>query len=51
MIAIHLVDMLDHAGYVAANFADIAQTLGCTPKRIEETSPEPRLEASADAAK
>ena len=37
MIAIHLADMLDDAGYVTANFADIAQTLGCTPERIEQT--------------
>lgn len=37
MIAIHLVDMLDDAGYVTGNFADVAQTLGCTPARIEET--------------
>jgi RNA polymerase sigma-54 factor len=37
MIAIHLVDMLDDAGYVTGNFADMAQTLGCAPERIEAT--------------
>ena len=37
MIAIHLTDMLDDAGYVTGNFADMAQTLGCAPGRIEQT--------------
>jgi RNA polymerase sigma-54 factor len=37
MIAVHLVDMLDDAGYVNGDLADVAATLGCAPERVTET--------------
>ncbi len=35
MIGLHLIDSLDDAGYIAVDFAEISETLGCTPERIE----------------
>ncbi|HYB57539.1 MAG TPA: RNA polymerase factor sigma-54 [Alphaproteobacteria bacterium] len=37
VIAIHLVDLLDEAGYLAADLAAVAQQLGCEVARVEAT--------------
>lgn len=35
MIGAHLIDMLDEAGYLVGDIADIAATLGCPVERVE----------------
>ena len=35
MIGLHLIDCLDDAGYLSADFDEIAATLGCTPEAVE----------------
>ena len=37
MIGIHLIDMLDEAGYLAGDLAALAGLLGCAAERVEET--------------
>jgi len=37
VIGIHLVDLLDEAGYLAADLAAVAQQLGCEVARVEAT--------------
>jgi len=37
LIGLHLVDALDDNGYLAADLADIAISLGCEPDRVERT--------------
>ena len=37
MIALHLIDMLDDAGYLPADLAPVASLLNCTVERIEAT--------------
>lgn len=37
MIGHHLIGMLDEAGYIAGDLSEIADTLGCSPERVEET--------------
>ena len=35
IIGAHLIDMLDEAGYLSGDLADIAAVLGCSPERVE----------------
>ncbi len=37
MIGIHLIDMLDEAGYLTGDLPALATLLGCTIERVEET--------------
>jgi RNA polymerase sigma-54 factor len=37
MIGVHLIDMLDEAGYILGDLAALAELLGCEPARVEET--------------
>jgi RNA polymerase sigma-54 factor len=37
MIGIHLIDLLDDAGYLAGDLAEVADLLGCAPARVEAT--------------
>ncbi len=37
MIGVHLVEMLDEAGYMSADLGPLAELLGCDPARIETT--------------
>ena len=37
MIAVHLIEMLDDAGYLTADLAQVADALGCDPQRVEQT--------------
>ena len=37
MIGAHLIDLLDEAGYLLADLAQVAQQLGCAPRRVEAT--------------
>jgi len=35
LIALHLIEMLDEAGYLSGDLADLAARLGCAPDRVE----------------
>ncbi len=37
MIATHLIEMLDDAGYLGGDLAQLTDTLGCDPERVELT--------------
>jgi len=37
MIGVHLIDLLDEAGYVLADLTQVAQQLDCPPDRVEGT--------------
>jgi len=37
VIGIHLMDLLDDAGYLVADLAEVADTLGTTPRRVAST--------------
>ena len=37
MIALHLLDMLDDAGYITADLSAVAQLLNCKVERVQET--------------
>ena len=37
MIGVHLIDLLDEAGYLLADLAQVAQQLGCAASRVEAT--------------
>jgi RNA polymerase sigma-54 factor len=37
MIGLHLIDMIDEAGYLAGEIGDIAELLNCEPERVEAT--------------
>ena len=37
MIGLHLIDMIDEAGYLAGEIGDIAELLNCEPGRVEAT--------------
>ena len=37
MIGLHLIDMLDEAGYLAGDVAQVAALLGCAVERVERT--------------
>ena len=37
MIALHLLDMLDDAGYIGAELSSVAQLLNCKVERVQET--------------
>ena len=37
MIGLHLIDMLDEAGYLAGDVVQVAELLGCTVERVERT--------------
>jgi RNA polymerase sigma-54 factor len=37
LIALHLVDMLDDAGYIAADLSPVAKLLNCKVERVQET--------------
>ena len=37
MIAVYLLDFLDEAGYLTGDIAEMAETLGCKPSRVEQT--------------
>jgi len=37
MIGVHLIDLLDDAGYLAGDLAEVAALLGCEPARVEAT--------------
>ena len=37
MIGVHLIDMLDEAGYIDGDLDRVAQVLGCTAERVEKT--------------
>ena len=37
MIALHLTDLLDDSGYIPVALADVAEALGCEPRRVDVT--------------
>jgi RNA polymerase sigma-54 factor len=37
MIAVHMLDALDEAGYLITGLEEFAESLGCSKKRVEET--------------
>jgi RNA polymerase sigma-54 factor len=37
LIGVHLVDLLDESGYLAADLGGVARQLGCDPARVEAT--------------